>query len=274
MPGADAKRKLRRVMKTAAWTAGALVRPKPWVNRILTYHSVGARKHEMNVPPPVFREQMQWLAGHLPVISLAQAAQGLPGIAITFDDGYADNLTGAAPVLHELGLPATVFIVAGAMGGFLPHDEPCTECRLLTWEEARRLEDFSIDVGSHGMTHRRLSGLTGQEAYAEIAGSRQSIAGALGRPPAFFAYPFGTSRDYSPRILGLVEDAGYMGGVSNRYGPNQDPLDCFKMRRINIDQSDTMADFQNKIGGRLDLLSLKESVGGLLMRRVINKMTK
>ena len=56
-------------------------------SRILTYHSVGRRDHEMNVTPEDFRAQMRWLADHAEVPGLNEAVKGNGGIAITFDDG-------------------------------------------------------------------------------------------------------------------------------------------------------------------------------------------
>jgi peptidoglycan/xylan/chitin deacetylase (PgdA/CDA1 family) len=73
------------------------------------------------MPIDEFRGRMKWLADHRRVLPLAEVVDcirrggSLPGdtVCITFDDGYLDNLTVAAPVLDELGLPATVFVATG-----------------------------------------------------------------------------------------------------------------------------------------------------------------
>ncbi|MBV8502230.1 MAG: polysaccharide deacetylase family protein [Paucibacter sp.] len=71
-----------------------------------------------------FDEMCSWLARDFNVLPLAEAvralAQGrLPARAccITFDDGYADNLHIAAPILHKHGLSATVFVATGFLDG-------------------------------------------------------------------------------------------------------------------------------------------------------------
>ena len=97
-------------------------------DRVLLYHRVVAD----SVDPALrtllpgalscsqFTEQMRYLARHYQVVDLDEllAKRHQPGnrIAITFDDGYVDNLSNAMPILHDLGLPATVFVVAGHVG--------------------------------------------------------------------------------------------------------------------------------------------------------------
>lgn len=93
---------------------------------ILMYHRVGQTTPDpwrLSVRATKFRDQMQWLAKHRRVMAMQafveqHAAGALPrdAVAITFDDGYADNANLAQPILKEAGLPATLFVVSGAIG--------------------------------------------------------------------------------------------------------------------------------------------------------------
>jgi peptidoglycan/xylan/chitin deacetylase (PgdA/CDA1 family) len=91
------------------------------------YHSVAdddtaqwidPRSH---VPATVFAQQMAWLAANRTVVSLQQLVEWLRSgeavpdgtVVLTFDDGYLDNLTVAAPILARYGLPATLFLPSG-----------------------------------------------------------------------------------------------------------------------------------------------------------------
>ncbi len=100
----------------------------PFVGRgaILLYHRVTTLANDpwtLAVPPKAFAAQMAMLARHttclpLPEFLERRAAGSLPqnATAVTFDDGYADNLHEALPLLECYGVPATVFILTGFVG--------------------------------------------------------------------------------------------------------------------------------------------------------------
>ncbi len=94
---------------------------------ILMYHSVADQSKAQwvnphnHVPGDVFEEQMKFLAEKKQVISLDRLVKHIVNqevipddtIVITFDDGYLDNLTVAAPILERYGLTATIFLPTG-----------------------------------------------------------------------------------------------------------------------------------------------------------------
>ena len=94
---------------------------------VLLYHRVNRRPGTFSIErttPESFRGQMTYLARNFHVMALAEivrrveAGEPLPPrvVAVTFDDGYEDNYTDAFPILHELGLPATIFLTTGCIG--------------------------------------------------------------------------------------------------------------------------------------------------------------
>lgn len=268
------KQPIKRAVKQIAMGVGALLPHATACSRILTYHSVGTRDHEMNVTPECFREQMEWLAAECPVITLAEAAQGRAGVAVTFDDGYRDNLTEAAPILKRHGIPATLFAVAGRLGAFLDHDPQREDARLLSWDELREFASQGFEVGGHSMSHARLSSLDESQQRAEIAGSLDRLREELQRPVLSFAYPYGTAADYNAASLRIARESGCTYACSNRYGVNRPgSLETFALRRIWVDRSDTLPVFRAKVLGKLDLLSALEGPAGLRMRRWLNRIS-
>ncbi len=100
----------------------AAVGPRPGGSVILMYHRIAEAEIDpwsLAVAPGRFREQLELLRDAYDVVPLSRilggSSEGRPRVAVTFDDGYADNLAAAA-VLAELGLPATFFLVSGHIG--------------------------------------------------------------------------------------------------------------------------------------------------------------
>src|SRR5258708_1690179 len=95
---------------------------RPWQAHglVLLYHRVAAPSwdpFDMCVEPERFEQQLAALSRVADFVPLSAIASGLrrgrrerPVVALTFDDGYADNLHGALPLLERYGAPATVFI--------------------------------------------------------------------------------------------------------------------------------------------------------------------
>ena len=92
---------------------------------IMTYHRVNDEMDPFSaaVPTQVFEQHMTYLARTHTVLTVEELAERmrrgrLPrnAVAITFDDGYRDTLTHAAPILARHGLPATVFLATGFIG--------------------------------------------------------------------------------------------------------------------------------------------------------------
>lgn len=265
--GLDTKAAVKRAMKRCALTVGGAFRLDGV--RILTYHSIGRRHHDMNVLPEDFRAQMEWLANNRRVIPFTEAADGADGVAITFDDGYQDNLANAAPVLKALGLPATFFVVAGCAGGLLEHDRAPETSRLMSWEELAELHSLGFTIGAHTLTHRRLSSLSDNEQRREIIESAEEIEGRLGCSVETFAYPFGSAADYNETSVAIARET-FTCAATNRYGVNVPGADRWTLKRIWIDSTDTLDTFVAKVDGRLDALRLLDSRAGLACRRWLN----
>lgn len=99
-----------------------------WVPRpaILLYHRVAADGPDpfgLCVSPAHFAEQLQVLAAEHEPVSLGELAARVRAgeatrreVALTFDDGYRDNLVAALPLLQRHGIPATFFVVSGQLG--------------------------------------------------------------------------------------------------------------------------------------------------------------
>ena len=262
---------IKRAYKRVLRVPGRLMRGTGC--RILTYHNVGSRDHDMNVAPADFELQMRWLAENECVLSIADAVQRGEGVALTFDDGYRDNLTNAAPVLRSLNLPATFFVITGpADGRPMPDDDETGG--LMTWDEIRRLQSMGFDIGGHSMTHARLAALSEDQQRQEILGCAQLLEHNLAHPATTFAYPFGSAADYDQTSVRLARQAGFRYAFSNQYGLNREGADPWNLKRIWVDGTDSLESFKAKVDGRLDLLCVLESGPGIRARRLLNSLLR
>lgn len=97
---------------------------------VLLYHrvsDVAGDPQLLSVGTERFAQHMDYLSRHYPVLSVGKlagmlaAGEDVPDqcVAVTFDDGYADNLVNAKPVLERCRVPATVYVTAG----HIDHDQ-------------------------------------------------------------------------------------------------------------------------------------------------------
>jgi peptidoglycan/xylan/chitin deacetylase (PgdA/CDA1 family) len=179
---------------------------------VLMYHSVEPYTSDpfrVTVSPERFEAQMRWLHSRgLRGVSmrelLAGPRHGLVGL--TFDDGYSDFVTRVMPVLARYGFTATVFVVAGALGGHNSWDEPGPRKTLMTAGEVRRAAAAGMEIGSHNLTHRRMPRADDRTLADEAARSREVLSDLAGRGVTGFCYPYGA---VGPREVEAVRAAGY-----------------------------------------------------------------
>jgi peptidoglycan/xylan/chitin deacetylase (PgdA/CDA1 family) len=178
--------------------------------RILCYHSIGQPHMGVNdVVPSRFLRHLEWAldAGHRFVparrIASGEAADG--DLAITFDDALRSVGEFAAPVLQELGIPYTVFVVTGWSG----HAEPWQVQETLGWAELAELAAAGAEIGSHAVTHTDFATLGVEAARDELVRSKRTIEEELRRTVTGFAIPFGQSANWSAELTDMAHEAGY-----------------------------------------------------------------
>ena len=228
---------------------------------VLMYHRVGEAHNDWErkycVSPARFSRQMETLArnGHCAVtienfFAWLEGRHELPegSFVLTFDDGFLGVHDHAAPVLAELGWPATVFLVSALTG---KQDEWCKKENpsgatypLLDRNHIASLSKLGFSFHSHSRHHARLPQLTDAALIDELSGSRSELVELLGDAPDFLAYPYGL---YDERVINLARHAGYRAAFSVQPGFNRLGVDPFRIRRLDVFGTDTPTMLLRKI---------------------------
>src|SRR5262249_25847882 len=194
---------LRRRRRHRLWVR-AFTRLRQRRSVVLGYHGVAESRLRddlslLQVAPNRFRTQVELLldAGFhfVTVAELARRAGGNlpePGLAaLTFDDGMQNNHTIALPTLRGYGIPATVYVTVGFIGGESPWISPGGDRAMMTESELRALAAAGWELGAHTMTHPDLSQLSYDVCRREIQESRRALERIVGVKVQTFAYPWG-----------------------------------------------------------------------------------
>jgi peptidoglycan/xylan/chitin deacetylase (PgdA/CDA1 family) len=242
---------------------------------ILMYHHLtrhppeGFAKYALS--PKTFARQMKLLAlaGYCPVSLDAWLANrhdrgALPGapVIISFDDGFGEAIEHAVPVLKRHRFPAIFFLVAGLMGkasAWLMRERG-VELPLLDWERAARLHSEGFEIGSHTITHPRLTGISRSSCYEELRGSRLMLEDRLGCPVRHLAYPFGL---HNEAVRTTAERAGYVSGLTTEIGLARPWEEPHALRRVPVVGGESLLDFAARL---LTGHALREQWGPALAR--------
>ena len=219
--------------------------------RALLYHSVGgplkSDPYGISISHALFEKQMDMLVDArdwLKVKSFADAATtgDALDVAVTFDDGYRDNLHRAAPVLVKRSIPFTVFVTTS----FVQSKEP----DFLSPSELRELASMpGAEIGSHGATHVRMAQLDEAALRRELEDSRLKLEDLLGKEVRLVAYPHGS---VNRRVREAAARAGFVRGGTSRFGINRNGSDPLLLARCEVVASDTERVFRQKLVGAWD----------------------
>jgi peptidoglycan/xylan/chitin deacetylase (PgdA/CDA1 family) len=130
----------------------------------------------------------------------------------------------------------------------LPVQQTELEERMLNWEQVRAMQKGGVFFGAHTMSHPAVSQLDPSDFEEELARSKRLLEERLGVPVADFAYPFGKLSDVSPAAEAFLARSGYRSAVTTLEGCNLPTTNPFRLRRIQVDDSDSMASFALTLG--------------------------
>jgi peptidoglycan/xylan/chitin deacetylase (PgdA/CDA1 family) len=280
---------MKKILFAVLYRLG-VTRLAAWCHRrrvtILCYHGVteqpagGADAAKgLHVNRLRFAEHLDFLQRNYNVISLSEyllarregRSLGDYSVVLTFDDGFRNFLTVAAPMIAERNFPATVFLITDKASEDDPAQRsstwtPIDDRRYLSWAEARELKAvYGFEFGSHTCSHSPLLGLSKADTERELVHSFKQLVSRLGVAEPTLSYPKG---EYSSLLAEEARKLGYSCALTTDRGQNEFGHDLFTLGRTLIGNHDDQASFAVRVSGlRWWLVSMVRRSNGLPVDR-------
>jgi peptidoglycan/xylan/chitin deacetylase (PgdA/CDA1 family) len=156
-------------------------------------------------------------------------------VSVNFDDGWTNQYLNANPVLKQLGIMATYFIISGEL-----NDTP----DYMTSTQVKDLYANGNEIGSHTVTHPDLTTLSASQMQSEMANSQTTLQNLIGAPVTDFAYPYGA---YNANTISVGKQY-YASQRSVNGGLNtKDSLDVTQLKIEEVDSDISQAQVQGWI---------------------------
>ena len=209
---------------------------------VLYYHSVDpSEANEVIISPNKLREELTFIkeSGYT-TLTMSELNNYIlnntpipeKSIVITFDDGYADNYANAFPILKELDMKATIFVISN----FTDNDG-----YYMTSQQLKEMSDYGIDIQSHTASHSHLNQLSYEEQLNELKTSKEKLESITGKSVISIAYPFG---DYDDNSVKASKDAGYSLSFTTNRGLSDREDNPLILDRIYVSSTYTIDQFK------------------------------
>ena len=226
---------------------------------VLLYHQIGETVYSHSNLDCLclvgnFYEQMKYLKNNnYRVIGLNEALSSLhghntldgPTVVLTFDDGDISFLELALPILQEFKFHSVVFAVSGFLGQHAHWiKEPKNRMRIMSAVQLQSLAMHLVEIGSHSVTHSKLTQLNEKEIRQELYNSKSYLEDIIGNEVASFAYPHGC---YNDTVLKTIMTVGYRCAVTCKPDQANNAPSFFEIPRKYITYQDNIEELSKKL---------------------------
>ncbi len=222
-------------------------------NKILLFHSIENqinKKDLYSLDKDTFEKMIIFLLEmNFNFVSFNEVYSNDNNIIITFDDGFSSVLNNALPILEKYEIPFHVFINKS----FIQLDDNLylNEKNLLELSKKK-----NVKLGSHGVSHMKLSQLPENQIKQEISDSKIWLENLIGKKIDSFSYPHGS---YNNKVKEYLQEYGYKFAACSKFGVINDLTPKFELPRLDIWSTDTNMILNQKLNGHWNWLNFVQS---------------
>lgn len=193
-----------------------------------------------------FERQIDYMQSRFELIGLDELQRRVregnstqPAVAITFDDGYAENCRFALPLLMQRKIPCTYFVTTGHVLSGKPFSHDIARgvpLPINSAEELRAAANGGIEIGLHTRTHIDLANVFDTKILnREIKDANAELEDMIGRRVRYFAFPYGLPQQMTQSAIDVIQETGLEGFCSAFGAYNFPGRNSFHIRRFHAD---------------------------------------
>lgn len=214
------------------------------LHRVTEEHSVQPRVRDYEITPARLESLIvEYQHKGYEFVSIAEVAERMKGksngkfVAVTLDDGYANNYEIAYPIFKKYNIPFCIYVCEGMITGERKEDA-IEHYRMLSISQLKVLDKEPLcTLGCHTRSHIRLTQLSKDEQRDELWHCKSWLEGVLGHTIEDYAYPYG---DYNADTLVILSELGISRAVASWGGGvrKNTPSRIYDIPRILITETD------------------------------------
>lgn len=150
-------------------------------------------------------------------------------LILTFDDGYVNNLTKAAPLLKKYGFTGVIYLLAHHhTSNYWDSDSGAPNMELMNASQRQEISQF-MEIGSHGFDHKKLSNMSLEEAQTEITDSKKALESEFHQTIYSYAYTYGIRHEFSSLIAASADYKYAVNTTTGGFHHEEDPYSLFRV---------------------------------------------
>ena len=213
---------------------------KKFGSKCLIYHAFGSKlKHDtygISISMRNFKTHIDFLRDNYEFVHINNKLDNKFYISLTIDDGYSCT-NDALDLLNNYNIPVTLFVTS----------ENLDKNQYLSSDDLLSISKLSnVQIGSHGLSHKKLSQLSYDNQYIELSESKNILNQIINKDINGVSFPHGS---FNIQTIEILNKIGYKFAATSIKGINSSTTNNYLLHRDEVISTDSINDLNKKIKG-------------------------